>query len=181
MFKVRAGLAVLAATFAASLTACGSDDSDGSASQATAGPGNASEIRSEDYGIKTPDPALRSGSDEDQIRYVIEDLQSDFIVGDGDGYCSNLTAVSRKQIADVARSYQHGKTCQDFVTATSKLTRKVNPKQKPTVVLSVKVDGDRATATVSDGGRDPAPVKFVNQDGSWKVLDRTFKTNLGIG
>jgi hypothetical protein len=171
----RVGLAVLAAiAMAVGATACGSDDSDGSTGQSSQA--GKSELRSDDYGIPTPDPALRSGSNKDQIRYLLGALQSNYIVGKAAAYCSSISAAGRKQIAAVARQFGHGSTCEDFVTVTSKLTRdaKDQVKQKPTVLQSVRVDGNRAVAKVSDGGRPPIPMVFVKRDGRWKLLDPGF-------
>jgi hypothetical protein len=46
------------------------------------------------------------------------------------------------------------------------------------VVLSVRVDGDRATARVSDGGRPSQPMTFVKIDGDWKLPDPGLRAAL---
>jgi hypothetical protein len=158
--RLRAGgnvtrAAVLATiALAAVAGACGSDDS--------SGPDQAKSNSS----IKPP-----TGNDKQQIGQLIKNMQAYYIQGDAENYCASLTAGGRKMVAEVGKPYKMGSSCEEFISRTSKLTRQAKIKQKPTVLLAVRVRGDKAVATVSDGGRSAQSVALVKVGGEWKVPD----------
>jgi hypothetical protein len=152
--SARAGLALVLAVSVTAATACGSDNDDRPAGQQA--------------------PA----NDKARIRQLIKDLQAEFLAGEADSYCSKFTATGRGEIAAVAKQFGHGSTCEDFVTVTSKMTRDSDVEQKPTATLAVRVDGNRAVATVSDGGRAAVPMTFVKQGGEWKRPTSSLKSLL---
>jgi hypothetical protein len=145
-------LAVLAAVGLLALCAssCGSSDDDG------AGDGQASAA-----------DAGGAASDRQAFQDFLNDIEKDFVNGDGDGYCSRLTASAKKELG--ALGFTKSKHCAAAVAELSKRTNASGVEQKPTKVLSVEVDGDVATARVRDGGRPPADVRFVKRGGEWKL------------
>ena len=162
-------VALLSLTLAAGTAACGSGDNDGGAK---------AEADNATVSSDGAPAAANRGNDKAQLRQLLDDLQADYIAGRAEAYCSRLTAAGREQFAEVARDYEHGETCEDFVTVTSKLTRESVVKQLPTVVLGVRVNGDRATLRVSDGGRPPQNMKFVKIGGEWKLPDPGVRSAL---
>jgi hypothetical protein len=175
--SARPGLTILLAAVAATCAAsCGSEDN-GSDDP----PSPVAATQDETSGQTSPQDAARTGSLDDQIRYVIKRIQDTYVAGDATGFCSTLTAAGRKQYADVAKEFGHGSTCEEYVTVTSAMTRKAKVKQKPTVLIAVHRKGDRAIATVRDGGRPPMPMIFVKRDGEWKLPDPGIKAALAGG
>lgn len=148
-FRVRTATVVSAAALALVLTpGCGSDDSDGSAR-----------------------------SEEDQIKQVFDDWQASFIAGDGEAVCSRLTSSGQQEIL-AAKGSAPGAgadaTCEEVVRALVQESNEAGLEQQPSRAVSVKIDGDKATAMVSDAGRAPQPVKLVKQDGEWKLPSAGF-------
>jgi hypothetical protein len=147
----RARTAMLASVLAVTLvlpTGCGSDDSDGSAS-----------------------------SEEDRIKQVFDDWQASFIAGDGDAVCSRLTASGRQEIVAAKQSAPGAgpdASCEDVVRAIVAESKEAGLEQQPSRAVSVRIDGDTATAMVSDAGRKPQPVELVKQDGEWKLPSAGF-------
>lgn len=169
---IRVPLIVLATiALTAGPTACGSSDDDGSEAQGQAA-GSTTKAVADD------DAAAHAGSDKEQVRWLLDALQADFIAGDATGYCSKLTAAGRKQLADVSKSFGRGPSCVEYIAQTSKMTRESGIEQRPTELLSVRIRGNRAVATVSDGGRPPEPLVFVKRDGRWKLPDPGVKEAL---
>lgn len=153
-----------AVALAAGAIACGADDGDSDRAQSGT---NAADSTGSDSDATKP----LTGNDKQQIRQLLKNLQADYIKGDAVSYCSSLTAAGRKQVARVGRPYGLGDTCEDFISQTSAMARDTKVKQKPSVLLSVDVRGNRAVASVSDGGRLAQPLVFVKVDGEWKVPD----------
>lgn len=147
----RARTAMLASALAVTLAlpaGCGSDDSDGSA-----------------------------GSEEDRIKQVFDDWQASFIAGDGDAVCARLTASGRQEIVAAKQSAPGAgpdASCEDVVRAIVAESDKAGLEQQPSRAVSVRIDGDTATAMVSDAGRKPQPVELVRQDGEWKLPSAGF-------
>jgi hypothetical protein len=126
---------------------CGSDDSGGSASQ------------------------------EDQIKQIFDDWQASFIEGDGDAVCSRMTAAGRREIVAAKQSAPGaglGASCEDVVRAIVRESNEAGLEQQPSRAVSVRIEGDEATAMVSDAGRKPQPVRFVKQGGEWKLPSAGF-------
>lgn len=159
-------LAVLLAAVAVGATSCGSGDTAADSRDQPASTGNVEREAAEPV------------SDKAQVRQLVDDLQANYIAGDGAGYCAGLTGHGRKEIADVAKAFNLGTTCEDFIAKTSRMTRKAKVKQKPTVVLAVQIKGRRAIATVSDGGRAAIRMAFVKRGDEWKLPDAGIKKAL---
>jgi hypothetical protein len=166
-----AALAALAFTPAG----CGSDDDD-DAGQAGAAQTQPAKPASGNGGDATRDDAVPR-SDAGQIRQLLADAQLDYLEGNAEAYCARLTAAGRAQVANFGRAYQQGDTCQEVIRKTSATAGETGLKQKPTKLLSVKVNGDIAVAQVSDGGRPPQPLRFVKHADGWKIPNPGFSTN----
>lgn len=169
----------LFAAAAIGLAACGSgdDDGDGARAQTASGAtGDAAAMDTQQGGDagagSAADPA--PVGDRGQIRRLLDEAQAAYIAGDGSGYCEMLTASGQEQIVRFAKAYGVADTCEQFIATTSQATKNAGIKQKPTKILAIKLDGDRARATVSDGGRPPQPFAFVKQEGVWKIPDPGF-------
>jgi hypothetical protein len=113
-------------------------------------------------------------SDRAQIRQVMDDVQAAFVAVDGRAYCSMLAPAGRLQVERFGRSFQHGDDCVETINTVAAMTRDAGAKQRPTKILSVRIHGDRAVATISNGGRPPEPMRFVKVDGQWRVPDPGF-------
>jgi hypothetical protein len=155
--SARTRLAALAASVALTLAmapGCGSEDDSGGGS----GDGSAR-------------------SEEAQIKRIFDDWQARFIAGDGDAVCSRLTASAQQEIIAAKQSAPGAgpdASCPEVVRALVKESNDAGLEQNPSRAVSVRIDGDTATAMVSDGGRKPQPVKFVKVDGVWKLPTAGF-------
>lgn len=171
--------ALLTATVALAVAtvgaACGSDDNDSAGDNAGQAQAGGTESRAADGTTADTRP---TGGDKAQIRHVMQKIQADYIAGDAPAYCAALTAAGRKQVADVGKTLGLPADCEQFIAKTSKMSRDSGIEQKPTKVLRIAVDGNQATATISDGGRPPQPLAFVKQDGEWKLPDPGLKRAL---
>lgn len=128
---------------------CGSDESDGSA----------------------------SGGEQDEIKQIFDSWQASFIAGDGEAVCSRLTASGQREIVAAKQSAPGAgsdASCEEVVRALVRQSKEAGLEQQPSRAVSVRVDGDTATAMVSDAGRKPQPVRFVKQDGEWKLPSAGF-------
>ncbi len=110
-----------------------------------------------------------AGTDEQQVHAVVATVQKAFLDRDGVRMCGHLTAVAQRQLRAMLLLNQRGGSCAEVVHEKSVGAAGVD--QNPTEVLSVKFAGDKAVARVSDGGRAPRNMRFVKQDGEWKVAD----------
>jgi hypothetical protein len=108
------------------------------------------------------------------VNEALVGIQDDFDNVDGESYCDRLTPAGIKQVETFGKSYGAGTECVQIMNTVADNTRKAGVEQKPSVLLKVKVDGDRAVATISNGGRPPEPMVFVKHDGEWKIPDPGF-------
>ncbi len=169
-FSIRAIALVAVAVFALAAGACGSDD-DGD------GAGDGAGDRASETGAdfeKSSDFAA-TGSDEQQIEQVLDGIQADFVNVDGAAYCDKVIPAERREIEAFGRNYRHGTTCVGVVNNLARETNKTGVKQNPTKLLSVRVNGSRATAKVSNGGRPPEPLAFRKMGGEWKLVESGFE------
>jgi len=113
------------------------------------------------------------------VNETLEGVQADFIAEDGASYCDRLTAAGARQVEEFGKAYAHGTECAEIITAVAKLTNGAGVEQKPSKLISVKFDGDRATATIRNGGRPPEPMIFVKDGDSWKIPDPGFSAQFG--
>jgi hypothetical protein len=125
-----------------------------------------------DSGSSDPDGVAASG-DRAQIESVLAAVQQAYDSADGEGVCSQLSARGERL---AGRSvFSKAGDCAAVVEDFAQRARKAGLEQKPSRVTAVKVRGTKAVAMVSDGGRPPAPVRFVREAGSWKLA------SLGLG
>lgn len=138
---------------ALSLAACGGDDA-GSTSTGTQATAPAS-----------------GGSERERARAAVESLYSAIRDGDAEEVCDSLTEAGQRQVAAGGlggKSDSCADAFQKFLDAAERqgglnLTLKAK-------VEKVRVDGDKAVATVSFGGPGrTGPVPLVKQGGEWKV------------
>jgi hypothetical protein len=159
-FCVRRTAALGIAVIALAAGGCGSDDDGGGGAQGAQASGGTSK------------PA---GSDKDQIKILLRDMQRDYNKGDGDSFCARLVKAEQRDVAAFGRNLGRGKKCQDTISTISQQTLAAGVEQRPTKFVSAKIKGRRATAMVSDGGRPPEPMLFAKVDGEWKVFDTGFE------
>lgn len=162
-FFIHAVVSVTIAVFALGVAACGSGEDGDSAAQEQ---GSAS---------KDGEDFVATGNDKEQIKQVLHQIQEDFENVDAAGFCSKTTAAERREVAAFGRNYKHGTTCVAVIDNQAKAASKAGVEQRSTKLLSAKVNGDRATATVSNGGRPSEPLPFVKVDGEWKLAEVGFE------
>jgi hypothetical protein len=119
----------------------------------------------------TSTQAAVGGSEREQARAAVENLYSAIRDGDAQQVCDSLTTAGQKQVAAGGLGGKSD-TCADafqkFLDAAERqgglnLTLKAK-------VEKVRIDGDKAVATVSFGGPGrTGPVPLVRQGGEWKV------------
>jgi hypothetical protein len=128
-------------------------------------------------GCGSDDSSGSARSEEDEIKQVFDAWQASFIAGDGKAVCSRLTASGKREILAAKASLQGGGTaasCEEVVRAIVRRSDEAGLDQQPSRAVSVRIEGDTATAMVSDAGRKPQPVKFIKQDGEWKLPSAGF-------
>lgn len=103
--------------------------------------------------------------DEADVRSTFKRFEAAFQAGDGYRACRMLTKAAREEAGNLISDQtcergiaQLGDTAGDF-------------KQDPSKILSVRIDGDKAVASVSDAGRRAVPLPFVKEGGQWKISD----------
>lgn len=122
----------------------------------------------DDGGGSGSGPASATG-DEASIRKLFKDFEAAYQAGDGERACRMLTAAARAEAAGLRGD---GQTCQQSVARIGATMGDIE--QQPSKILSVRVDGDRATASISDAGRPPVELPFVREDGGWKIAELGF-------
>jgi hypothetical protein len=109
-----------------------------------------------------------------QVEHAYASLQRARMQGDGRRYCAGLTVAGRAQV-ERNSIFARGKSCAAAIAAGGRAERLANVGKKPIVIVSARVEGDRATVLVSDEGRKPAPVRFIRIGGTWKLPDPGFR------
>lgn len=106
-----------------------------------------------------------SGSDEDQVRQVLSDLQTASRDGDGDRICQEL--FTPKLAALVSASSDTG-------SCTAEVKNQLFSPDAQIEVQSVDVpDESNATATVEEANGNVSRVLLVKQDGQWRIRSVT--------
>jgi hypothetical protein len=152
----RRGAAALgaAAALAVGAVACSSDDSENDADGASA-------------------QAAKQVS-EKQIRSTFDALQDAFTKRDAPEVCDQLTGRAQEQTArDGGPSL---KSCEDVVKQMFVQYGDGNLKRNAKVVR-VRVDGDRALATVTAGQTIELPAPFLKTDDGWKMDESLIPQN----
>ncbi len=112
---------------------------------------------------------LAGSGDLAQIREVLSDVQVDLTAGQGWGVCHELTEAGQRELARLRLGGY--KTCEDVVVEFSRRNRPANGKPKISRIVSVRIRGNRAIATVKDPGSGPTyRVPFTKAEGQiWKL------------
>jgi hypothetical protein len=150
---------LIAGAALAAAAGCGSDD-DSSAARESA---------------RQAPPA--ASSDEAMVKKVIADSKRDFTLGNGVAFCARLVPSERRDVVAFAQYISKAKTCP---AALEKLSIGTTPERPTTAddppqTVNVRIDGDRATATVRDEPDSAArSVELVKVGGDWKLLETGF-------
>lgn len=139
--------AALAVASAVLLPACGEDDDPSTGKSRTAG-----------------DPSA-------EIRAAFKSFEADLQAGKAESACAQMTRAGQQAAARLggADGGSCVKTIQAFAQGAGEL------EQKPSRIVSVTVNGDKAVAKVSDAGRTPVDLPFAKEGGEWKLA------SLGVG
>jgi hypothetical protein len=149
---------------------CGSDDDGNGGGSQAAGAAESPAAGGEDGGAKF----VATGSDDEQIEQVLHQIQEDFDDVNGEGYCDKVVAAEQRDIVGFGENFGKGSTCSGVIDKVAQEALDRGVVQKPTKLLFVRVDGDRARARVSNGGRPPEWMPFVRRGGQWKVVESGF-------
>jgi hypothetical protein len=113
-----------------------------------------------------------SNDDEKRIRTAYTQLQGRFEARDSKGVCDRISEGARKQVGSLGHATPT--TC---VTDVRQLFKWIKPagtsKAARPKVMAVAMDGEKATVTAGLGGDAHGKVRFVEEDGQWK-LDSFF-------
>lgn len=109
------------------------------------------------------------GSDRDQIRVVVADVQEAFDAGDLKGVCELLTRAAQRHIETIA--HRAGDPCARSLKVVQTGVRDLRGQPKATAheILEIRVRGSVATATLDLGEGSRGEVPLSKQDGEWKV------------
>lgn len=113
-------------------------------------------------------------SDDEQakrVRTVYGELQGRFAAKDSQGVCARLSKAAREQVGSLGHAQPT--TCVRDVRQLFKWIEGGGGSAAKPQPMRVAIDGDTATVTarLTDSAR--APVRFVEEDGEWK-LDSFF-------
>jgi hypothetical protein len=114
------------------------------------------------------DDGSGSATDQREVEGVIVGLETALRAGDAKAVCAALTAKGQREMKATTFAGD-GQSCEQSVAMLGAASAKAKLKQRPTKVLSVTIDGDTATAKISDAGRPALQTTLVRQDGSWKL------------
>lgn len=112
------------------------------------------------------------GNDEQSVRAAYTQLQGRFEARDSKGVCARISKAAKEQVGSLGHASPT--TCARDVRQLFKwikadpATRGSRPK-----VVRVAMDGNKATVTARLSENATAPVRFVDEDGDWK-LDSFF-------
>jgi hypothetical protein len=109
-----------------------------------------------------------ASKDEAAVRDAAKQLYGALADKDAGKVCDLLTASQRKAVAKGAGNAQSGSCDQVMSLALSFVAGKGLEDADQAKVTKVKVDGERATATVDFKGR-PGVLGLAKEDGEWKI------------
>lgn len=113
--------------------------------------------------------ACGEGSDEEQIRAAVDELQTAFAERDLEGACATMTAAAQEHI----RGLGHDKrpSCAAGLRLVYPSWRKGAKVRRGHVaaIASVTVRGSRATVTMLVASQARARVPFAREDGEWRI------------
>jgi hypothetical protein len=109
------------------------------------------------------------GSDRDQIRAVLADVQEGYDDGDLARVCDGLTAAARRHVISVA--HEATGTCARNLRIVQRAiaAKRGQPPAVTRKVVGIRISGDTATATLDFGGGSSGEVPLSREDGKWKV------------
>ena len=109
------------------------------------------------------------GGPEDDVKSAIHDYLNAFVDGDGAKACSLMTSDTRRQFVEKTKSLTKSSDCALAIEAIrTQAGAEVTAALAKLKFTNVKVDGDRATVTLTSGGsRTTATLK--KEGGTWKV------------
>jgi hypothetical protein len=122
--------------------------------------------------------------EKDHVRETVNRWEVSLTRGKGDAVCAQLTKAGRDELL-LIRGGRGGipidASCPLTVRGMFEGTKNIDTKPKPPRVISVRLDGDRATAEVSTGGFRPTPIGLAKQDGEWMISSPGFRSPLPGG
>jgi len=105
-----------------------------------------------------------SGNDEATIKQVLTDYTAALAAGDGEKACGFVAEEGKKQLEQVGGG--------DCVKAISALSQLIPAPEKAKLtdleIVSVRIDGDRATAEIRGADR---PAQLQKVDDNWLIVD----------
>jgi hypothetical protein len=109
------------------------------------------------------------GDDESQIRDTVTNYAAAIADKDGDKACGFLTKSAREQVEAAGKAMDAGDCGEVLEQATEQASDEDRDQLKDVEVVSVKVDGDRATVQVKAGDDTGDPSTLLEEDGEWKI------------
>ena len=104
------------------------------------------------------------GSDEDDVKEVVQDYAEGVADGDGKKVCDTLAEDSKKQFEEA------GTKCEDTFESFGAFLNEEQKDKLKDVDPDVEIDGDNATAKVDElQGTGSTEVKLKKEDGDWKI------------
>jgi hypothetical protein len=104
------------------------------------------------------------GSDEDDVKEVVQDYTEGVADGDGGKVCNTLSDESKD------RFQQAGAKCEDVFKSFGAFLNDEQKDKLKDIDPDVEVDGDNATAKVDElEGTGSTEVKLKKEDGDWKI------------
>jgi hypothetical protein len=118
-----------------------------------------------------PGLAACGPGDEEAVEGAVNDLYAGFAERDADKVCESLTKAQQQRVAK-GGSGRIAKTrsCREVMGFALGFVGKALKDAKQAKVTKVKVDGDRARATVVYKGK-PGDLGVAKEGGDWKVSD----------
>jgi hypothetical protein len=109
------------------------------------------------------------GDDQSQIRDVVTNYAAAIADKDGDTACGFLTESARKQVEAAGEALDADGCGEVMEKVTAEASDEDRQDLKDAEVVSVKVDGDRATVQVKAGEDTGDPSTLIKEDGEWRI------------
>ncbi|NLT07389.1 MAG: hypothetical protein GXY03_13920 [Solirubrobacterales bacterium] len=126
-------------------------------------------------GGTTGSPVGATTSDRAEVRAAFERLARAFRAANGSAFCALLTESERKQVAQFGHAAGFGEWCPGVIAEAAGSARGhwgTGSKR-----LGIEVDGRRATVVVREAGNPARELRFVRQDGNWKLSESGFNAD----
>lgn len=119
-----------------------------------------------------------------RVKQAVDGWQADLVRGRGQAACSRLNEDGLEELL-LIRGGVGGipidASCPQVVRLMLRGSRRTGARLRPAKTVSVRVDGDRATAEVRANGYEPAPIGLAKNDGEWKISSPGFDSPLPGG